>query len=42
VTRDVSWAIFRSTGPKYDSAAGFFVHFRDEHDWIAQRPEKGS
>jgi hypothetical protein len=33
-------AIFRSTGPKDDSAAGFFVHFRDQHDWIVHRPEE--
>ena len=41
VGRDVSWAIFRSSGPKDDSAAGFFVHFRDDYDWIVHRPRKG-
>ncbi len=37
--RDMSWAVFPSSGPKDVSATGFFVHFRDDHDWIVHRPQ---
>jgi hypothetical protein len=35
--RDVSWAVFPSSGPKDVSETGFLVHFRDDHDWIINR-----
>lgn len=35
--RDVSWAVFPSTGPKDVSASGHFVHFQDD-DWIVMTP----
>lgn len=38
VGRDMSWAVFPSSGPKDVSVNGFFVHFRDDYDWIVHRP----
>jgi hypothetical protein len=35
--REVSWAVFPSTGPKDVSASGHFVHFQDD-DWIVLIP----
>jgi hypothetical protein len=35
--REVPWAVFPSSGPKDVSETGFFVHFRDDHDWIINR-----
>lgn len=37
--RDMSWAVFPSSGPKDVSVNGFFVHFRDDYDWIVHRPQ---
>lgn len=34
--RDVSHAVFRSTGPTFDP--NFATHFRDDVDWIVHRP----
>jgi Domain of unknown function (DUF4157) len=34
--REVSHAVFRSTGPTYDP--NFATHFRDDVDWIVHRP----
>jgi hypothetical protein len=35
--REVSWAVFPSSGPKDVSASGHFVHFQDD-DWIVMQP----
>jgi hypothetical protein len=40
--REVSWAIFPASGPKDVSETGFLVHFRDDHDWIINRPTDGA
>jgi hypothetical protein len=40
--REVSWAVFPSSGPKDVSETGFFVHFRDDQDWIINRRTEGA